>query len=269
MKVLFLDAYNLIHRARSGFTKGEYAVVYNFFRGLRPLVEKFSPDKVYFVLEGNPKFRNELLDGEYKAGRTSPGDSFHRQKAIIINLVKSFFPFATVKHPDFECDDVIATYVAHHASKGDVCTIISSDSDFIQLYNAFENLTIYNPVRKSNVEKPDYDYVVWKALRGDKTDAISGIPGIGDKAATKLVSNPELLKETLKDNIKRQIFERNVNLIRLVDLRARMNEIQITENTHFDTEEIYGVFGDFEFSSMIKEKTWNKYVETFIPLTKD
>jgi hypothetical protein len=48
-----------------------------------------------------------------------------------------------------------------------------------------------------------------------------------------------------------------------------MNEIQITENTHFDTEEVYGVFGDFEFGSMLKEKTWNKYVDTFIPLTKD
>jgi hypothetical protein len=39
MNVLFLDAYNLIYRARSGFTKGEYAIVYNFFRGVRPLVD--------------------------------------------------------------------------------------------------------------------------------------------------------------------------------------------------------------------------------------
>jgi hypothetical protein len=38
MKVLFLDAYNLIYRAKSGFTKGDFPVVYNFFRGLRPLV---------------------------------------------------------------------------------------------------------------------------------------------------------------------------------------------------------------------------------------
>jgi len=93
MKVLFLDAYNLIHRARSGFTRGEYPVVFNFFRGVRPLVEKFSPDKVYFVLEGNPKFRNDLLDGEYKAGRVNPGNHFHRQKAIIINMVKSLMSY--------------------------------------------------------------------------------------------------------------------------------------------------------------------------------
>ena len=87
MKVLFLDAYNLIYRARSGYTKGDYAVIYNFFRGIRPLVEKFAPDKVYFVLEGNPKFRAQLSGGNYKANRVSAGDAFHRQKASIINMV--------------------------------------------------------------------------------------------------------------------------------------------------------------------------------------
>ena len=72
MKIVFLDAYNLIYRARSGFTKGDYHVVYNFFRHLRPLIEKFDPDKVYFVLEGQPKFRQQITSGEYKGNRKSP-----------------------------------------------------------------------------------------------------------------------------------------------------------------------------------------------------
>ena len=46
MKVILLDAYNLIHRARSGFTKGDHAIVYNFFRGIRPLVEVHGADGV-------------------------------------------------------------------------------------------------------------------------------------------------------------------------------------------------------------------------------
>ena len=46
MNVLLLDAYNLIYRARSGYMKGDYPVVYNFFRGIRPLIEKFNPKKV-------------------------------------------------------------------------------------------------------------------------------------------------------------------------------------------------------------------------------
>ena len=135
MKVLFLDAYNLIYRARSGFAMGDYPVIYNFFRQLRPLVEKFSPDKVYFVLEGNPKFRNQLSEGAYKSNRTSAGDEFHRQKAAIINIVSELFPFETVKHPELECDDTIATLACEHAKSGDAVTIISSDSDFIQLLN--------------------------------------------------------------------------------------------------------------------------------------
>ena len=135
MKVLFLDAYNLIYRARSGFTKGEYAIIYNFFRGVRPLVEKFNPDKVYFVLEGKPQFRNQLSEGNYKSNRTSAGEDFHRQKAAIINIVGELFPFETVRHPELECDDTIATLSIQHASEGDDVTIVSSDSDFIQLLN--------------------------------------------------------------------------------------------------------------------------------------
>jgi len=262
MRVLFIDAYNLIHRARSGFTKGDYPVVYNFFRGIRPLIEKFNPEKAYFVLEGHPKFRNELLGGEYKAGRKSPGDSFHRQKAIIINLVKTYMPFTTLKHPSFECDDVIATYVASHCEAGDDCTIISSDSDFIQLLNAFDNLKIYNPVKKDYFVKPEYDYVTWKALRGDKTDAIPGLPGVGDKTADKLISNPVLLREKLELKNNREIFERNVHLIRLVDLRLRLNEIEVTTSS-FDGESLKELFEDFGFESMTKEKTWLKYQKTF------
>ena len=186
MKVLLLDAYNLIYRARSGFTKGEYSVIYNFFRGVRPLVEKFNPDKVYFVLEGKPNFRNKISNGTYKSNRKSAGEDFHRQKAAIINIVSKYFPFSVVKHPDLECDDTIATLVSLHAKNNDKCTIVSSDSDFIQLLNKF-NIDLYNPVRKKFIEKPEYDYVTWKALRGDNTDNISGIKGVGDKTALKLL----------------------------------------------------------------------------------
>lgn len=260
MKVLLLDGYNLIYRARSGFTKGDYAIIFNFFRGIRPLVEKFSPDKVYFVIEGYPQFRIQL-DEHYKSERKRPDESFLKQKRAIIDLVKKHMPFITVRHAEFECDDVIATLTAIHSRKGDECTIISSDSDFIQLHNSFD-IQLYNPVKKSFIEKPDYDYVVWKALRGDPTDNILGIRGIGDKTAHKLVRDPRMLKELLDDKSKLEIFERNVNLIRLVDLSQRMNEMEFDYGKHsFDF--LYETFDRFEFTSMLKEKTWNKYCATF------
>ena len=262
MKVLFLDAYNLIYRARSGFTKGDYAVIYNFFRGIRPLVEKFNPDKVYFVLEGNPKFRAQLSEGNYKANRKSAGDVFHRQKASIINMVSAMMPFYVVKHPDLECDDTIATLVYKHHNEGDESVIISSDSDFIQLLGKM-NVKLYNPIRKVFIEAPEYDYVTWKSLRGDATDNIPGIPGCGDKTATKLMTGkPELLKEYLSQKDRMKIFERNVNLIRLVDFSNDLSMLQYTHG-HLDAEMLKETFADLGFDSMIKEKTWNKFINTF------
>jgi DNA polymerase I len=260
MNILLLDAYNLIHRARSGFTKGDYAIIYNFFRGIRPLVEKFNPDKVYFVLEGYPQFRLEL-DEYYKSERKRPDESFLIQKNVIIDLVKRCLPIVSVRHPDFECDDVIATLAMMHCKKGDKCTIISSDSDFIQLHNICD-LNIYNPIKKQFVEKPDYDYVIWKSLRGDPTDNISGIKGIGDKTALKIVKDEKLLAEVLKDEAKRKIFERNVNLIRLVNLSQKLDEMEFTYGVSA-MDILYENFHSFEFSSMLVEKTWNKYCKTF------
>lgn len=262
MNILLLDAYNLIYRAKSGFMKGEYPVVYNFLRGLRPLVEKFSPDKVYFVLEGKPEFRINLNDA-YKANRKKSDKHFHEQKSQIISIIKECFPFTTAVHPKLECDDTIATLVKVHCQKGDSCTIISSDSDFYQLLNVFDNCQIYNPIKKKIIEKPDYDYVTWKALKGDLTDNISGIPGCGDKTATKLVKNPQLMIEYLKkEPLRQQIFERNVNLIRLVDFSDSIEEATFIEGTA-DWEELSDLIETMGFDSMLKEKTWNKYVQTF------
>jgi 5'-3' exonuclease len=262
MNVLFLDAYNLIYRARSGFTKGDNYVIYNFFRGLRPLVDKYKPDLVYFVLEGRPKHRQSLSKGEYKSNRPSQGEFFHAQKASIIEAVKEFLPFVTIRHPHFECDDVIATYVYKHARSGDNCFVISSDSDFIQLHNVCD-VTLYNPVKKKEIEKPDYDYVMWKALRGDPTDNIPGIPRVGDKTADKLIRNPELMHEFLLDETKRAIFDNNVNLIRLVDLTGAESEMEITASK-FDESGLQDYLLELGFDSMLKEKTWQNYAKTFL-----
>ena len=266
MKVLFLDAYNLIHRARSGFTRGDYPVIYNFFRGVRPLIEKFSPDKVYFVLEGNPEFRKNLSAGTYKQGRKNPGDSFHRQKAAIINLVIECLPFETVRHPHLECDDTIATLAYVHASKGDECTVVSSDSDFIQLLNTV-NISLYNPVKKKFIDKPEYDYVVWKALRGDMTDNIKGLPGVGDKTAEKLIKNEDLLRECLHKPGNLEIFQKNVNLIRLVDFSNDLGTLEYKTGT-VDFPGLKKSFTEMGFESMTKEGTWEKYTKTFEGINK-
>ena len=88
-RILILDGYNLMYRARySGMNKGNNSAIFNFFRGIRPLIEKFNPDLTYFVLEGKPVKRLEV-DNNYKGQRVyNNDDDFNRQRNEIIKLVK-------------------------------------------------------------------------------------------------------------------------------------------------------------------------------------
>ena len=127
--------------------------------------------------------------------------------------------------------------------------------------NCFD-VDLYNSVKKSFIQKPEYDYVTWKALKGDPTDNIRGIRGIGDKTALKLVNNPSMLSEVLSDDSKHRIFEKNVNLIRLVDFSNDLSMLEYTEGC-FDFKKLKEIFLDLGFDSMLKEKTWENYEKTF------
>ena len=218
MKVLLLDGYNLLYRARSGFMKGDNPIIFNFFRSLRPLIEKFNPDVAYFVLEGKPKARL-AQDKNYKAQRVyHDRDDFNRQRNEIIRIMTEKFPITVARHEDYECDDVIMNLATIRHSK-DACVIVSSDTDFIQVLQNDCNIRLYNPIRKKFIEAPEFDYVSWKALRGDSADNIPGFPGIGDKTADKLMKNPVLLKEFLEKSSNQEKFNHNVSLIRVHDMK--------------------------------------------------
>lgn len=271
MSVLIIDGLNFMHRARSGFTKGEHNVVYNLFRNLRALVEQFQPTRVHFTLEGHPKKRLSLLP-EYKANRvidttTEAGGKqqvvrldFFRQVDIIVNLITRYFPITVIRQPDHEADDLVYN-VIKNASSSTEFVVVSTDTDFIQLLHRFSNVMLYNPVTKAFVEAPDYDYVFWKALRGDGSDNVSKIPGISDARATELMDDPAALAEVLKKH--GETFKRNVSLIRFMDFDA--DELLATQSSSpaKDWDAVKTTFESFRFSSMVKEPYWSRFVSTF------
>ena len=266
-RVLVLDGYNLIYRARySGMYKGEYSTVFNFFRGLRPLIEKFSPDLCYFVLEGKP-VRRLLADPEYKGQRTYHNkDNFQEQKKIIINTLSEFFPINIARHPGYECDDVI-NYLANCMHKNDNTVIVSSDTDFIQSIN--ENTGLYNPVSKKFLNETEYDYVNWKSLVGDKSDNIIGFKGIGDKRAKLLLSDKEKLDDFLSKENNKEAFEKNKFMIKFHDLEKEKNNIEIFFQSSYNWIELKNKFSEMSFNSIVqKEKTWEKYINTFKTLER-
>ena len=180
MKVLAVDSYNMIHRSRFGFGSGDHSTTFNFFRSLRSEIERHQPDEVYIVSEGRPIHRFELNEN-YKGNRTPLNDDgFHRQKRDIFNLCK-LLPVSIIRHPDYECDDVIG-HLCMTRHPTDEVTIVSSDSDFIQLLES-PTVKLWNPVKKKFLDQWPVDYVMWKALKGDMTDNIPGIKGVGEKRA--------------------------------------------------------------------------------------
>lgn len=270
MKSLAIDAHNLMHRARSGFTAGEFAIVYNFFRGLRSLVEAHKPNRAYFVMEGRPKANLEAMS-TYKANRLVEEGSekhvalqdFHRQKRLIVDLLARYFPVSVVRHPDFEADDTIAN-VVRNSSSAIEWVVASSDTDFIQLLGQHMNLRLYNPVKAEFVERPiDYNYVTWKALRGDSTDNIPGVPGVGDKRAAKIASDPTLLGEFVSRPEVKPIFERNVKLISFAEWSDEEKLLMTSSTPTKDWDAVKQAFADWGFTSMTSEKYWPRFVATF------
>lgn len=255
--ILLVDTYNMIHRARFGWKKGEHSITFNFFRSLKSEIDRHNATKVYVVLEGRPFHRIEESNGEYKANRAPLKDeSFHRQKRDIIELCK-LLPVSIIRHPDYECDDVIGTLSEQY--KNDKVVICSSDSDFIQLLN-LDNVKLWNPVRKKFIPQWPVDYITWKSLRGDATDNILGIKGVGDKTAMKLAKSKETLEEFLEKKNHRKIFESAKNQITLVTIPKECPKWE-KENYSFCKKELKEAFTIRHFNSII-EKSWNKWVNT-------
>ena len=209
--------------------------------------------------------------GEYKSNRIIAENDpryesmmdFFRQKDVILNLLNAHFPVSVVRHPTFEADDTIANLISTSSSSVD-WIVVSSDSDFTQLLQKHDNVKLYNPVKKEFVVPPyDYDYVVWKALRGDTTDNIPGIPGIGDKTAEKIACDPDLLAEKSGDAQFSELFSRNYELISFHEWSDEERVLMTSSSPQKNWSIVYSSFSDMDFKSIVKEDSWKKFVDTF------
>ena len=257
--ILCIDGHNFMHRARAGFTKGGYSIVFNFFRNLRKLVEDQNPTRVYFVLEGHPRARYEMME-DYKANRAIDPETmvdFHRQKRIIVGLLKEYFPIAVVRHPHHECDDTIYNLI-NRSSTAIPWTVVSNDTDFIQLLQAFNHVELWNPMKKEYVDAPPYNYIMWKALRGDDSDGIPGFKGAGERTAAKLVPAEDKPREFLPED---------TGLISFMEWDHKESLQMQTWQAQEPKEECLRVaFDTMGMKSITKEKYWKRFGDTFRPL---
>jgi 5'-3' exonuclease len=270
MSILCIDFMNQAHRARSGFLSGDYPVVYNFFRAFKSLVDQFKPTRVYIVLEGRPVKRYDLLP-EYKATRKveepdpkyADLQKFFKQKDEIVRMLTDYFPVSVVRHHTSECDDTIYNLI-NRSSTAVPWTVVSNDTDFIQLLQKFNHVKIWNPIKKEYAEAPaEYDYVTWKSIRGDGSDNIPGIPGVGDKTAANLSSDPEKLAKFLSDPERATTFQRNYDLISFKEWSDEERVEMTCSSPSKNWDSVKSSFSNFGFNSITKEGSWEKFVASF------
>ncbi len=206
MKLLLIDGYSLLYRAffssppfstKAGEPTG---ALFGFSKMALSLLDEMQPTHVLVALDAHgPTFRHDA-DATYKAGRADMPDELRSQtKAIREMLPGLSIPF--YEHAGFEADDIIGTLsrMACDADEEMEVVIVTGDGDALQLVDehvctmltrrGVSDLEAYTPqtVQKRYQFAPPLmrDY---KGLRGDSSDNIPGVPGIGDKTAIALIS---------------------------------------------------------------------------------
>lgn len=213
-KLVLIDAHALIHRAFHALpplaTKDGMVVnaVYGFLTILFKVLRDLKPTHVAVTFDApGPTFRHKQYK-EYKATRKKQPDELYAQIPLVHEVVEAF-NFATFTKPGFEADDLLGTIAAHMPSAVQTY-IVTGDMDTLQLVNdhtfvygmrkGVSDTVVYDAEevkRKLNGLTPD-QVIDYKALRGDTSDNIPGIKGIGEKTATTLLLAHGTVEQVLK-----------------------------------------------------------------------
>ena len=203
---------------KSVFYRGYYAMpglsmadgtptggVYGFVSLAIELIKKLEPDYVAVAWDKrgtNIRKRRELYP-EYKAGRKPAPDDFYQQIPILHELLDAFgWPLYEID--DYEADDILGAFARQAESRGIETCLITSDLDALQLISPMTKVyAMKNGLR--NIEEFTAEhfeekygirteqFLDLKALKGDSSDNLPGVPGIGEKTAVKLLQEYETL----------------------------------------------------------------------------
>ncbi|WP_440908393.1 DNA polymerase I [Candidatus Pelagibacter sp.] len=214
-------------------------------------------------------FRNEIYS-DYKANRSEAPDDLAPQFEYIRKSVLAF-NLPSVDLPNYEADDLIATYVDQILKIGAKVTIVSSDKDLMQLYK--KGVRIFDPMKNKFITDDDVikkfgvdasKVIDVQSLAGDSSDNVPGVPGIGVKTAAELINKygtlENLLKsaheikqnkrrETLIDNKDKALISKKlVTLDHNSPVNRELSEFKLQ---NIDKDKLYKFLREMEFNRLL------------------
>src|SRR5271166_4715922 len=243
--------------------------VYGFTAMLINLLRDESPTRVAAAFDvSRQTFRSERYP-EYKANRSSTPDEFHGQIDVTKEVLAAL-GITVLAEPGFEADDVIATLATQAEQAGFRVLVVTGDRDSLQLVSddvtvlyprkGVSELTRFTP--EAVVEKyglTPQQYPDFAALRGDPSDNLPGIPGVGEKTASKwiveygslqsLVDNVDSVRgkvgDALRAHVANVLLNRDLTeLVRDVPLAQTPDTLRLQP---WDRDQIHRLFDDLEF----------------------
>ncbi len=233
MKLLVVDGNSILNRAFYGIrlltTKdGQFTnAIYGFLTMLLKIQEDVTPDAVAIAFDLKaPTFRHKAYEG-YKSNRKGMPEELHQQLQPLKDLL-TLLGYTIITKEGYEADDILGTLSHTCKVKGDECVLATGDRDSLQLIN--DKVTVRLASTKGgkanailyDEKKIMEDYGVTprqlieiKAIQGDSSDCIPGIPGIGPKGAGDLIqrfNNLDYIYENLdtidiKDGMRKKLRE--------------------------------------------------------------
>ncbi len=276
---LLLDGHSLTYRAFFALptdlatASGQVTnAVYGFTSMLINLLRDHQPDAVVACFDRpEPTFRHTVAP-EYKAQREETPDLLAPQFGLVREVLGALH-IPIVEEAGFEADDLIATMATHGRDRGDDVIIVTGDRDTYQLVEDPHVKVLYN--RRGVSDYVLYDeagivertgvrpeqYVHYAALRGDPSDNLEGVPGVGEKTAAKLVNayggidgifaHVDEQTPRLRQNLAEfQARVRRNAEVMVLDRSAPVPDLAELRMEAVDTDEVIRLFDFLEFRSL-------------------
>ena len=283
-KIVLIDGHSILNRAFYGLpdltnAEGLHTnAIYGFLTIMFKILEEEKPEYLTVAFDVHaPTFRHEMYDA-YKGTRKPMADEL-RQQVPVIKEVLGAMGIKTIEQAGLEADDLLGTISRRSEERGMEVSVISGDRDLLQL--ATEHVKIRIPkTKQGRTEVEDYysedvknryqvtplEFIDLKALMGDTSDNIPGVPSIGEKTATKIITEyhsienayahveelkPPRASKALKEHWELAVMSKTLATIEVhADFAYDFEEARLG---NIYTEEAYAYFQRLQFKNLLSK----------------